>query len=96
MCGASCLLELAQGTSPEPLTPALYSWREPEGGLQHRPFTLSHCSCFVSHSSQDKSKGQPVTAENNVGAGQDTAGCNYLAEILDTNHHQEPFFSQKH
>lgn len=98
-CGARCLLlELAQGTSPDPLTPSLCSWREPEGGLQHRPFTLSRCtcSCFVSHSSQGKSKGQLVTAENDAGSGQDTAGCSYLAEILDTNPHQKPFFPQKH
>lgn len=79
--------------SPEPLIPSFCSWREPEGGLQHRLFTLSCCiySCFVSHSSRGKSKGQLVTAETNGGSGKDT-GCSYLEEILNKHHHQEPFY----
>lgn len=71
VCGAGC----PPGSwhrSPELLTLSFCSWREPQGGLQHGPFTLSCCtySCFVSCSSQGKSKGQLVTAEANGGSGQ--------------------------
>lgn len=93
VCGAACP-SWSWHRSPEPLTPRFCSWREREGGLQQRLFTLPCCiySCFVSHSSQGKSKGQLVTAETNGGSGKDTAGCSYLEEILNKHHHQEPFY----
>lgn len=49
----------------------------------------SPCSCFVSHSSQGRSKGQPAAAESEAGWGQDAAGGSYIR--VERNHHWEPF-----
>lgn len=48
----------------------------------------SPCSCFVSHSSQGRSKGQPAAAESEVGWGQDAGGGSHLR--VERNHHWEP------